>query len=50
MPHKNNNKHQQTWRYKNPENLAKYREICRKASNKYMVWKTIKFEFLRILL
>jgi hypothetical protein len=50
MPHKNNAIHQQTWRNKSPENLMKYREICRNSKRKGDCWKKIKMEFLRILL
>lgn len=50
MVHKNNSIHQMTWRHKTPENMDKYREICRKAMNKSNAWKRIKLEFLKILL
>ena len=50
MVHKNNTKHQTTWRNKNPQNRALYRETCRKSMIKIHAWNRIRMIFLRILL
>ena len=50
MVHKNNNKHQTTWRHKSPENMALYRETCRKSMKRIYDWNKIRMVFLRILL
>ena len=50
MVHKNNTIHQLTWRNKNPQNRALYRETCRKSMIKIHAWNRIRMIFLRILL
>ena len=50
MVHKNNTKHQTTWRNKNPENMELHRKIARKSMIKIHAWNRIRMIFLRILL
>ena len=50
MTHKNNTKHQLTWRHKSPENLEVYRATLRRYAKKSYEWNKIRMIFLRILL
>ena len=50
MVHKNNTKHQTTWRNKNPQNRALFNESSRICKKRAYDWNKIRMIFLRILL